>query len=115
MARSRKGRQKEGSRAWVVPVGIVVLGVIAYANSFGGVYLFDDLFSVRDNPDFGVAAANANPLSPHYVGAGVGSNTVTSRPVLWATFKLESMFIDRSEPVAEQTHQSLLIEHFTNW
>src|SRR5512137_2084740 len=36
--------------AWALALGVVLLGLLAYANSLGGAFVFDDLRQVRDNP-----------------------------------------------------------------
>jgi protein O-mannosyl-transferase len=46
---SRQGRAAVWAAAWPV-LGILALGLFAYANSLHGAFAFDDRFEIRDNP-----------------------------------------------------------------
>jgi tetratricopeptide (TPR) repeat protein len=41
---------RSGERGWWPPVLLVALGLLAYANAFGGAMVFDDLQQIRVNP-----------------------------------------------------------------
>jgi tetratricopeptide (TPR) repeat protein len=56
---------------------IVVAGLAAYANSFRGPLIYDDIISIRDNPTIRDLSALGRVLSPPCDGG-----TLTSRPLL---------------------------------
>jgi Flp pilus assembly protein TadD len=67
------------SRAgWLGPIVIAAIVGLAYANSFQGVFVFDDLGSIRDNPTIRTLAASFFPPS--------GGLTVGGRPLLNFSF-----------------------------
>src|SRR5688572_23354022 len=46
----RNGRETAGwRRAWWVPVGLIAVTLLAYHNSLGGPFVFDDVPNVREN------------------------------------------------------------------
>ena len=64
---------------WSVLAGgiIVVAGLVAYANSFHGPFIFDDLASIPGNPTIQELSALGRVLSPP-----CDTRSVTSRPIL---------------------------------
>src|SRR5580658_5355743 len=63
---------------------IVVVGIVAYCNTFQVPFLFDDEISITLNPDFGAPAKVFAP--PNYLPlpqSTFTSTTPSSRPVLW--------------------------------
>src|ERR1035438_10754602 len=62
---------------------IVVAGIAAYANSFGGQFIFDDLTGIAQNPSLHHLWPIWNPYSPEHGGLTVGG-----RPVVNFTFAL---------------------------
>jgi Flp pilus assembly protein TadD len=73
MKKEKKQPQIQSGRAWWPVALIVAVGLLAYANSFSGPFIFDDLMSIRDNP---------RVKAPGAVWEGL---TTTSRPVVWLT------------------------------
>lgn len=67
-------------RGWVAPLLLAVLAFVAYANSFRGPFVFDDVGSIPENASL---RHWDTVLSPPAHG-----ETVTGRPVLNATFAL---------------------------
>jgi hypothetical protein len=62
------------------PLLILTLGLLAYSDSFHGPFIFDDIISLRDNPQIrGLLAAHP---------PGVLPDAISARPVLILTFKL---------------------------
>lgn len=77
---SEEGRLWELCRRWptVLSAGLIVLAtLIAYANSFTGPFIFDDLASIPDNPSIRQLSALGKVLSPPPNG-----ETVSGRPLL---------------------------------
>ena len=67
---------------YLPPLLVVLLTVIAYCNSFTGPFIYDDLDSIRYNPDFGGQTAPANhAYAPILQGGPPSSTTLTSRPI----------------------------------
>ena len=73
-------------RALVPALALVAAGVMAYANSFTGVFLFDDRPSIVDNPQVRNPAPWADPLAAMSAPRNV---TVSGRPVASFTFALD--------------------------
>jgi Flp pilus assembly protein TadD len=63
-------------------LGIVAAGVAAYANSFGGAFVFDDTGAILENATLRHASTVLSPA------AGVGGGTVLGRPLLNASLGL---------------------------
>ena len=84
---------------WTISVALVCLGVVAYCSSFRGPFIFDDLAAIRDNPDFG-GASNLQ----------YSSTTLTARPVLWFSFKVDYALAGQS---VEAYHVTNLLIHLT--
>jgi hypothetical protein len=84
---------------WIISVALVCLGVVAYCSSFPGPFIFDDLAAIRDNPDFG-GASNLQ----------YSSTTLTARPVLWFSFKVDYALAGQS---VEAYHVTNLLIHLT--
>jgi len=53
VGRRMRGRLFSSDSRWFLPLGLVLLGVVAYANSFRGVFMLDDHSSIVENPDIG--------------------------------------------------------------
>ena len=64
------------------PLLLVLAGIIAYANSFYGVFMYDDLGSIINNPTLRTIWPPGAALSP----PATGGLTVSGRPVLNFTF-----------------------------
>ncbi len=81
------GQPAAGSTRWRTLVGGAVIAcaaLAAYANSFHGPFVFDDLTSIPDNPTLRSLAQAWRP--PH--GAAAGGLSVAGRPVLNFTLGL---------------------------
>ncbi|HET8539351.1 MAG TPA: tetratricopeptide repeat protein [Anaeromyxobacter sp.] len=69
-----------GAYALAAPLAVAMLGLLAYANAFGGAFVFDDVKHVRDNPlvrDLG-----------NYLGSLAGYRALPNRYVGYLTFAL---------------------------
>jgi tetratricopeptide (TPR) repeat protein len=60
------------TKKWI-PIALIVAGLCAYANSFGGPFIFDDIASIRNNP-------HLRKLSHAFTAPA--QTTVAGRPVL---------------------------------
>ena len=69
-------------RVWLGAAALVLLGVLAYANSLGGVFIIDDFYTIVDNPDI------REPLSTSLVRSSWGESAVLGRPVVALTFAI---------------------------
>lgn len=96
-----KGRNagQQPIKPWIISIALVCLGIVAYGNSFWGPFIFDDLAAIRDNPDFG-----------GHSEFGFTSTTLTSRPVLWLTFKIDFALAGLK---VETYHATNLLIHLT--
>ncbi|MGA8891307.1 MAG: hypothetical protein WB493_07050, partial [Anaeromyxobacteraceae bacterium] len=65
---------------WALALGVVALGLLAYANSLGGAFVFDDLRQIRDNPVL-------HDL-PGFLRGGQGYRFLPTRFVTYLTFAL---------------------------
>jgi Tfp pilus assembly protein PilF len=72
-------------QGWLVVAILVGAGAAAYANSFGGVLLYDDLRSIRDNHYIKQLWPLSSAMSLPFLGTG---ETVAGRPILSLTFAL---------------------------
>jgi protein O-mannosyl-transferase len=70
----------ERNSRWIAPVMVVLCGVIAYWNCFGGQLFFDDINSLVYNPDI-------HNLIPNL--RSVETNSISGRPVAQFLFALE--------------------------
>ncbi len=66
----------------LAPLVLVLAGIIAYANSFSGVFTYDDLHSIVDNPTIRHLWPPGDALSP----PRTNGLTVSGRPVLNLSF-----------------------------
>jgi protein O-mannosyl-transferase len=67
------------------PMLLILVGVLAYWNSFDGVFLFDDIDSIRDNPHIRALWPLSESMSLPLWNTGV---TVDGRPLLSLSFAL---------------------------
>jgi tetratricopeptide (TPR) repeat protein len=81
-AGSRDGGGVTAGWARLAPLVLVLAGIIAYANSFSGVFAYDDLFSIVQNPTIRSLWPPGEALSP----PRTNGLTVSGRPVLNLTF-----------------------------
>ena len=83
---SRSGSRNRGSRKiWLARLVIVIVAVAAFANSFPGAFVYDDIDSIRDNKHI----RRLFPLSESTSWAMLnGGETVARRPLLSLTFAL---------------------------
>jgi tetratricopeptide (TPR) repeat protein len=104
MARRSATGDKEG-RKWIAPAAVAVCAVLAYCNSFRGPFVFDDLDAIRHNPDFASAVpaggrANYSPI----MGSASAATTISGRPILWLTFKLDSLVAGQNVEIYHATN-----------
>lgn len=69
-------------RVWLGAAALVLLGVLAYANSLGGVFIIDDFYTIVDNPDI------RTPLSTALARSSWGESAVLGRPLAALTFAI---------------------------
>jgi hypothetical protein len=67
-------------RQYLPPLLVLVLGFLVYSDSFHGPFIFDDILSLRENPQIRGLLAARPP--------GVLPDAISARPVLILTFKL---------------------------
>ncbi|MBT7702373.1 MAG: hypothetical protein HN700_18950, partial [Verrucomicrobia bacterium] len=72
-------------KRWLPFLLLMVAGVLAYWNSFDGVFLFDDFASIRDNPYIRVLWPLSRSMSLPLSDTGL---TVDGRPLLSLSFAL---------------------------
>lgn len=81
-ARRTPGAGRRLHRRWF-PVGLLAAGLLAYANSLGGAFVFDDEGAILENPTIRSLAHPAAVLSPP-----TGGLPVTGRPITNLSFAL---------------------------
>ena len=72
-------------KRWLPPLLLVLAGVLAYRNSFDGVFVYDDLDSIRDNPHIRVLWPLSEAMSLPLLSS---ATTVDGRPLLSLSFAL---------------------------
>jgi tetratricopeptide (TPR) repeat protein len=77
MPAKRRAAGRQPLKPSIICIALVCLGIVAYSNSLRGPFIFDDLAAICDNPDFGGTSV-----------FGFTSTTLTARPVLWLSFKI---------------------------
>lgn len=100
---SKKARKKKPSKdrhpiaSWIIPLGLVCLGIVAYCNSLRGPFVYDDVDAITDNKDFGGTIEKPTAL--------------TSRPLLWLSFKANYAAVGSD---VEAYHATNLLIHLSN-
>jgi len=74
---------------WLPPLLIILAGVLAYWNSFDGVFLYDDIESIQDNAHIRVLWPLSEAISLPLWNGGA---TVDGRPLLTLSFALNHHF-----------------------
>lgn len=72
-------------RTWLAATALAAAIVVAYANSLGGPFVFDDLFAIRDNPTI----RRLWPLAEVLVPPAAHGETVGGRPLVNLTLALD--------------------------
>src|ERR1039458_595429 len=65
-----------------IPLLVVAVGLVAYHNSFTGPFIFDDMYTIRDNPTIRRVWPIWQALSPPHRGG----TTVEGRPLINLSF-----------------------------
>ncbi|MBT3295339.1 MAG: tetratricopeptide repeat protein [Verrucomicrobia bacterium] len=76
---------KHPLKCWLPPLLLILAGVLAYWNSFDGVFVYDDLPSILDNPHIRVLWPLSEAMSLPLWSSAL---TVDSRPLLSLSFAL---------------------------
>jgi tetratricopeptide (TPR) repeat protein len=74
--------RRAGSRLWLPAGALVLLGVLAYANSLGGAFVIDDHLAIVDNPDI------RRVWSVSSLRSSWGETAVLGRPLVTMTLAI---------------------------
>lgn len=77
--------RKRNSWIWLAIAAIILSGVVAYYNSFRGVFLYDDADSIVENPNIRVLWPLSKAMSLPLLNSGA---TVSGRPILSLSFAI---------------------------
>lgn len=91
-----------GRGRWIAPVLVLLVGAVAYSDSFEGPLIFDDVATIRDNPQI-------RSLIPYRVHSDL--NGSSSRPVTAFTFALNYAI---AGPNVEIYHATNLLIHLAS-